>query len=337
MNRKYVSILYKIIIWIAVTIIFSVTGSYFAPVKIALLGAAITATVFIAIALTNELWLFPKYYMTKRSKFIVYNLLITIAFTIIHLLLDIFTTPKELLKNFEHLPIIFPILRSFSMVMLGNFISIATLLSTALKTNAEKEKQLKEEKLGTEIKLLKAQINPHFIFNALNNIYSLTYTKSEMAPESVLKLSEMLRYVFYDCSSDHVKLGAEIDYISNFMAFQQMKSEHDQNIQLNFQNIKKDLDIAPMIFIPFIENAFKYSIIEEYIDAYVKINISTENSSLIFDIKNTMPYQGKALSGNGLGIRNVRQRLDLLYPENYDLKIEDKESTFSVKLKINVL
>lgn len=334
MTKKYVSILYKIIIWIAVTIIFTVTGSYFAPIKIALLGAAITATVFIAIALTNELWLFPKYYMTKRSKFIVYNLLISIAFSIIHLLLDIFTTPKELLKNFEHLPLIFPILRSFSMVMLGNFISIATLLSTALKTNAEKEKQLKEEKLGTEIKLLKAQINPHFIFNALNNIYSLTYTKSETAPESVLKLSEMLRYVFYDCSSDHVKLGAEVDYISNFMAFQQMKSEHDQKIIFNHNGIKTDIDIAPMLFIPFIENSFKYSKIEEYIDAFVKIELISDEKYLIFEITNSIPYQGKTLPGNGLGIKNVRQRLDLLYPDKYELDISESETKFTVKLKI---
>ena len=222
------------------------------------------------------------------------------------------------------------------MVMLGNFISITTLLATALKTNAEREKQLKEEKLGTEIKLLKAQINPHFIFNALNNIYSLTYTKSETAPESVLKLSEMLRYVFYDCSSDHVKLGAEVDYISNFIAFQQMKSEHNQNIIFIHNGIKTDIDIAPMLFIPFIENSFKYSKIEEFIEAYVKISLKTDNQYLVFEIENSIPYEGKIIPGNGVGIGNVRQRLDLLYPNKYKLDINESETKFSVNLKIEM-
>ena len=336
MNKKYISILIKIIIWFAVTIIFFVTGNYFFPIKIALAGAASTATVFIAIAFVNELWLFPKFYMTKRNKFIIYNLFVSIAFTIIHLLMDFYVIPKEHIRDYERMPLIFPILRSFSMVMLGDFISITILLASALKLNAERENQLKEEKLGTEIKLLKAQINPHFFFNALNNIYSLAYTKAKNAPESILKLSEMLRYVFYDCSNDKVKLVAEIEYISNFIAFQQMKSEHEQNIQFIKSCDKADLNIAPMIFIPFIENAFKYSKIEEFIEAYVKITLNNDEQYLIFEIENSIPVERKSLQGNGMGIKNVRQRLDLLYPEKYILDIKENSNMFSVILKIRI-
>lgn len=336
MDKKYTSTVLKLIIWISFTLIFFVTGSYFFPFYIALIGALFSATVFMAILLINEYWLFPKYYMNNRRKFIVINIIVVLVLTSVHLLLDIYFVPKRFTNETQKLPIYFPIIRSFSMVVLGDFISITLLLAMELKTKAENEKLLKEEKLGTEIKLLKAQINPHFIFNALNNIYSLTYTKSETAPESVLKLSEMLRYVFYDCSEDHVKLGAEIEYISNFIAFQQMKSEHKQKIQFDYSGAKTDLDIAPMLFIPFIENAFKYSKVEEYIDAYVQINLIIRDKVLNFNIKNSVPYHGKVFSGNGLGINNVRQRLELLYHNRYKLDIIDKKSTFQIDLKIEM-
>ncbi len=339
-TKTYISNWFKFIIWLSFAVLFLSTGIYFFPFKYALIGALISSCTFLAILIINEYWLFPRYFVEDRRRFILINLVVVILFTGLNFLLDITLTPRELSKFADSpkmdMPIYFPILRSFGMVSMANFISITLLLATELKRKAENEKQLKEEKLGTEIKLLKAQINPHFIFNALNNIYSLTYTKTETAPDSVLKLSEMLRYVFYDCSNDQVKLLGEVDYISNFIAFQQMKSEHEQKIQFDFTEIKKDLDISPMIFIPFIENAFKYSKIEEYKDAYVQIKISTNHNTLIFDIKNTVPNQGKALAGNGLGIKNVKQRLNLLYPDKYYLQIEENESSYSVNLKISV-
>jgi two-component system, LytTR family, sensor kinase len=337
MTKQYTSTLLKAIIWLSFMIAFFATGSYFFPLPIALVTSAISATVFIGTLIINEYWLFPKYYVKTRRKFILYNFIIIVILTIFHLSIEsLFVSEILFPRMAEKMPFFFPIMRSFGMVSLGNFISITILLATELKRKAENEKLLKEEKLGTEIKLLKAQINPHFIFNALNNIYSLTYTKSEMAPESVLKLSEMLRYVFYDCSNDHVKLGAEIEYVSNFIAFQQMKSEHEQAIKFSYEGANKDIDVAPMLFIPFIENSFKYSKIEEYSDAYVKMNLNSDNKYLNLEIENSIPIQGKSLAGNGLGIKNVRQRLDLLYPNKYDLNISENETTYSVNLKIEM-
>jgi len=336
MIRSYTSLVHKSVIWISFTILFFVTGSNFFPLMVALTGALISSSIFLGIFLLNEYWLFPKYYMLNRRRFIWFNFVTTIVLTGIHFVIDIHFTPKELVEHIKELPIYFPILRSFGMISMGNFISITILLATELKRKAENEKLLKEEKLGTEIKLLKAQINPHFTFNALNNIYSLAYTKSDAAPDSILKLSEMMRYVFYDCSNDEVKLGAEVEYISNFIAFQQMKSEHEQSIKFDFSRINKDIDIAPMLFIPFIENAFKYSKVEEYSDAYVKIDLHSDEKYLNFKIENSIPVQGKSLAGNGLGINNVRQRLDLLYPKKYDLNVNENETIHSVNLKIEM-
>ena len=336
MKRIQISLFLKIFIWIAIFLSFYVTGRYFFPNKIAFIGAFTTATIFISIVLINEYWLFPKYYTSNRKRYYVNNLLVSLLLVSIHIIIDRFGIPKDFEDNIKHMPLIFPIIRSFSLIMLGNFISTTILLTNTLKSNAVKEKQLKEEKLGTEIKLLKAQINPHFIFNALNNIFSLTYTKSDNAPDSVLKLSEMLRYVFYDCSNDHVKLMSEVDYISNFIAFQQMKSEHEQNINFAYHDIKEDISIAPMLFIPFIENAFKYSKIEEYTDAYVKVDLKTIGGVLNFQIVNSVPIQGKALAGNGMGIKNVKQRLEILYPDLYELEMKEDEKEYSVNLKITI-
>ena len=340
-TKTYISNWFKFIIWLSFAVLFLSTGIYFFPFKYALIGALISSCTFLSILIVNEYWLFPKYFIEDRRRFILINVVIVFILTGLNFYLDHVLTPRELSKFADtpkmNMPIYFPILRSFGMVSMANFISITLLLATELKRKAENEKLLKEEKLGTELKLLKAQINPHFIFNALNNIYSLTYTKADLAPESVLKLSEMLRYVFYDCSKDQVKLLGEVDYISNFIAFQQMKSEHDQNIQFDFSGIKKDLDISPMLFIPFIENAFKYSKVEEYKDAYVKISLNSNNTFVNFEIENSIPVQGKSLAGNGLGINNVRQRLDLLYPEKYDLSLNENETSYSVNLKIEMI
>lgn len=268
-------------------------------------------------------------------KFILLNALFLIGLSLFHYLLDKWLIqPNNIIEDHSSPPAIFLIIRSLFLFLMANFISITLFLANTVKKQAIREKNLKEEKLGTELKLLKAQINPHFIFNALNNIYALTYTQSEKAPESVLKLSKMLRYVFYDCSKDKVKLKDEILYIENFISFQQMKSEQKQNIEFDYSEAQTEKNIYPMLFIPFIENAFKYSKIEELEDAYIKIKLATENKKLYFRIENTVPETGKSNPGKGMGINNVKQRLEVLYPGKHSLNIEEKDFIFTVTLEI---
>jgi len=145
----------------------------------------------------------------------------------------------------------------------------------------------------------------------------------------------MLRYVFYDCSKDKVKLREEIDYIENFITFQQMKSEFEQHITLDFQEADPDTVIAPMLFTPFIENAFKFSKIEEDPNAFVHIVFKTNNGVLRFLIENSLPPSGKPQAGQGLGIPNVKQRLKVLYPRRHELNIDEKNQKFTVRLKIH--
>lgn len=212
-------------------------------------------------------------------------------------------------------------------------VSLIFSLIRKVQDQESKEKQLSKEKSDTEIQLLKAQINPHFIFNSMNNIYSLAYSKSDQAPEAILKLSEMLRYVYYDCNRDEVTLGAELEYIRNYIAFQQMKSPHKQDIILDADGIDESFRIAPMLFIPFVENSFKYSKIEDLKEAQVIIMLTTEESKLSFKITNTHPENGK-IPGSGMGIENVRNRLELTYPGKSSLEITDENNLFEVEMKI---
>ena len=332
------SILHKLLVGIGISLIIFLSTNHLFPFQYALYSGLITAALIIILFLINDYYLFPNFFFRKnRTKYILYSALFILGITAIHLIIErIFIVPHRIYQPPDKLPFIFPVMRSFFIFLMVHFISITIQMAGTIKEQATREKNLKEEKLGTELKLLKAQINPHFIFNALNNIYSLTYSQSEKAPESVLKLSEMLRYVFYDCSKDTVKLKDEIAYIENFIAFQQMKSEHKQDIQLDYSNAGLELQISPMLFIPFIENAFKYSKIEEYTEAYIKIKLMTSNGKISFFIENSIPEEGKPMPGKGLGIQNVRQRLKVLYPGLHDLNIKETHNKFTVNLEIQV-
>ena len=216
-------------------------------------------------------------------------------------------------------------------------------LSTAFKTSQialrrEKEaSDLKGENLNSELKFLRSQINPHFLFNALNNIYSLSILKSEKTPETILKLSDMLRYIIYDCNAEKVPLTKELNYIDNYISLQKLKMENMDNVKVDFTKAQGDFLIAPMILIPFIENSFKHSSIEDQKNSWISMTLSTENDELNFHITNSLPAKIQSLdSASGIGLENVRRRLQLIYPGKHTLDVTLKELEFSVALRITL-
>jgi two-component system LytT family sensor kinase len=309
--------------------------SNFLPFNVALMFAGLNMILGMSAFYLNSLWIFPHFFEKRRfALYLLLNLVLLVLLSHIFFKVDAF-----LFVNFtteplhDNIPQWLPYFRIFFMLIFISFISLIFSLIRKVQVQDVTEKQLSKEKSDTEIQLLKAQINPHFIFNSMNNIYSLAYSKSDQAPEAILKLSEMLRYVYYDCNRDEVTLGAELDYIRNYMAFQQMKSPHEQNIVLESDGIDENFRIAPMLFIPFVENSFKYSKIEELLDARVEIKIATEDNKLCFRITNTHPENGKS-PGSGMGIENVRNRLALTYPGTSSLEFKDENNTFEVVMKI---
>jgi sensor histidine kinase YesM len=195
-------------------------------------------------------------------------------------------------------------------------------------------KQADKERLKAELSYFKAQINPHFLFNTLNTIYSLAIQKADNTPEAVVKLSGMMRYVITDASNDFVPLEKEISYISDYIALQKIRFGDTVKVDFNADGLAAGPDIAPLILIPFIENAFKFGVNPEK-DSIIGIKITLSGQELHMKVVNKkVNDQSKTEPGGGLGISNARHRLDLLYPEKYRLLISDKESDYTVDLYI---
>ncbi len=210
-------------------------------------------------------------------------------------------------------------------------------IATFARSKEKEMAQLKSEKLEAEMKFLKSQINPHFLFNALNNIYTLSVIKSDNTPDNLLKLSRMLRYMLYDCKEDRVPLKKELEYIDNFVDLNKLKDSAGLNIELNLDRSQPELLVAPLIFIPFIENAFKHSKIEDLENGWISINLKIQDKKLLFNVKNSIPKSNSPKDKiGGIGLKNVKRQLELLYPQKHNLTITQTDNTFDISLKIDL-
>ena len=200
--------------------------------------------------------------------------------------------------------------------------------------------RLKSEKLDMELRYLKSQINPHFLFNALNNIYSMVYTHDDNAADGVLKLSEMLRYVLVDCQTDMISLGKELHYIENFIDFQLMRMAGSRDVKLEKDIEDEGFMIAPMLLQPIIENCFKYSRLETHPEGHVHIRIQQSVDGFCFVAENSVAPNNMPKVGNGeerksgIGQKNVQQRLMLHYGESYKFDIQKEKEIYKVKIEL---
>ena len=203
---------------------------------------------------------------------------------------------------------------------------------------ARKISRLEQEKLNTELRMLKSQLNPHFLFNSLNNLYALTLEDDPRISEAILQLSGSLRYVLYEADTGSVELEKELEFIRNYVALQSLRSPEDAEIQLSLPPYCEGERIAPLIFLPFIENAFKHGLKGDVRAPYVLISFSLENQQLTFRVENNFGKPAadlpKGESEGGVGIANARRRLELLYPGRHQLRITPKTESFVVTLEI---
>ncbi len=200
--------------------------------------------------------------------------------------------------------------------------------------NNKKQKELEKEKIASELAFLKSQINPHFLFNTLNDIYSLTYHKSPTAPNAILKLSELLRYMLKESDGKFADLQREIDYLKNVIELNQIGQKGAAYVDFDIKGEIHKQQIAPLILISFVENAFKHGVINNPEDP-VKIKIEINYEQLIFMVENLKNEDHKDPT-SGIGLNNVRRRLDLIYPEKHTLAIKEDNHYFMVSLKIEL-
>jgi sensor histidine kinase YesM len=208
----------------------------------------------------------------------------------------------------------------------------------------EKERLAKVlEKLNaeTELKYLKSQINPHFLFNSLNSIYALSLQKSDFTPDLILKLSDILRYLLYEGSEKKVSLTQELKYLWSYLELEKVRHGERMDLQIEVQGESDTCEIAPMLLIPFVENSFKHGLGKDRSNGFVKVLVVTHDDDLHFEIANSKPSQGSEISQQsgyqgGIGLINVKKRLNLLYPNQHALEVTSTETEFKVSLDIKL-
>lgn len=199
----------------------------------------------------------------------------------------------------------------------------------------ETRQEITKQQLQTELSLLKSQVNPHFLFNTLNSIYSLSVTNSEKTSDAVMKLSRIMRYTLEESKNDEVPLGDEIEFIRSYIDLQKIRLTDMVRIDFTTDGIADNVIIAPLLFIPFIENAFKYGISTHH-PSHIIITIAIQHNELIFTCVNDQVPVSHKHESTGTGIVNTRRRLELLYPGKHTLSIESNTRQYNVLLRLNL-
>ena len=227
------------------------------------------------------------------------------------------------------------------------FIFVYTALTSLLKLSKgwfmlmQAEQQLmavRQEKTETELKALRSQINPHFLFNSLNNIYSLAMGQSKKTPEAILKLSGLMRYMLYESNEETVPLKRELHFLDNYIELQKLRSDRRSRIEYSREGDPAGKRIAPLLFLPFVENGFKHGIKGDPSGGYVTIRLAIEDRNVDLYVENNKGRVDRVEKDefNGIGLNNVKRRLDLIYPGKHELDIEESDEKFRIRIKLDL-
>ena len=278
--------------------------------------------------------LVPAYLLTNRLFFFV-------AFSVISIIINI---ELLFLLRFELACVDCHLFENESVVnqLIADFASTSFVVGAAIGANIMrrfvrsqiKVRKLETDKLESELNFLKTQINPHLLFNSLNNIYVQTRKRPDEAGESVLLLSDLMRYQLYDCAKEKVNLSDEIEYLKNYLRLDKLRKSNTK-VHFRVEGDPKHIKVAPFLFIPFVENAVTHGISSSD-QSFISIDFDVNGSTIDFSITNSKPrLPNKKLNG-GIGLANVKRRLELLYPNLHNLRVENKKEEFDVSLSINL-
>lgn len=282
-------------------------------------------------------FLFDRFVLSgKPSGYIIYVIIITFSFGAIFSLS--YLVRNELLRTFSlfERPIeVRDVIRSAMWFFLVLFAGIGVKLTELWRQAERRARDIENEHLRTELSFLHMQINPHFLFNSLNTIYGLSLKKSDNAPKAVLKLSQLLRYMIEETGHNTVPLDQEVTYLHNFIELQKMRSGPSLTVSFEVEGDINGANIAPMLLLPFVENAFKYGL-NNSLESPIHISLRVSKEQIAFSVSNKK-FENMERHSSGIGIPNVQRRLELLYPGKHILTIEDAADTYLVKLIITLI
>ncbi|CAN5369086.1 histidine kinase [soil metagenome] len=329
-----------LLLWIILTVCFCLFNSSFE--KYAILIQATNSLLFTSgFYFSYEFLIKRLLYKGKVAQFIVSYLLAIVCLSIISLVLVyqiyILQENKFYVENYWKEPVF----------LTSNLLLILLVTSTLLSFRFFRDKMetqllfenLEKEKISTELSFLKAQINPHFLFNSLNSILFQIDKSNKDARDTLLKFSEMLRYQLYECNDNEIEIEKEIRYLRNYIGIQLLRKSKQYNCEVTISDSVKNFKIAPLMLIPFIENAFKY--VSHHTDRINHISITMDYHKNEFHFNCTNDREQKiaeqVIENKGIGLLNLKRRLQLLYENRHELIIAENDYEFSISLKVNIL
>ncbi len=339
---------WHILFWVFILLVGTATVyPYYQNVKLAFINRAIFLPVWLVATYVNWLFLMPRYLDTRRFGTYI-GLLLAVLFVL--------TIIQRVLFLFWFFPFFFggqrpcchiwqQVFHPGSFSQFAAFIALPVLCSIGIYLlrkwylESYKAKQIIAQQQAAELNYLKAQINPHFLFNVLNNIYGLSLEESKKVPNLILKLSDILSYSLYEASVDSIALEKEVKLIEDFIDLE--RERYENRVQVHFEQdaaLDRQLEIAPLLLIPLVENAFKHGVMQATEALPISIFLGQKEGRLIFEVKNKMPEAGYELptKKRGLGLKNLKRRLDLLYPEKYSLEAAPDGKLFRATLKLEL-
>lgn len=338
--------LYHVLFWLCYFLINTLRwGHYFDDYVYSLESNLVEFPLHIALVYFTLYYLMPKFLPKKTGHFISLLFIATLVITFIRIVLTYELVTTEVFKESGRDEELF----GFNYIAAAFFGEIYVLgIAAAIKITIDwvkfknKASALQKSQLETELAYLKSQIQPHFFFNTLNNLYSLTLDKSDRAPETVIKLSELMSYVIYDSAKSMVPLEDEVSHIQNYIDLERLRFGSRLDLNFSLQGNISNIEVPPLLFIPFIENAFKHGTSTRKKHIPISISFSIKMNELLFICENEISGEEQVheklirKTDYGIGLKNTERRLNLRYENDYYLKVTDDEGIYKVVLKLPI-
>lgn len=303
--------------------------------------------------ITDSLYLFNKIAITyftvyfllyhlllnKRFKeFVLYFFISAAATILLRQAITVYVIFPYNLYPLSSVPILFDWVQLFkSIIYIYPVVMLATLIMLTRSWYFEQKNKylLINEKLKSELKYLKEQLHPHFLFNTINNIYSLSLEKSENTPDALLKLSDLLHFMLYECNSDKITLKKEVEILENYIELEKIRYSERLTITFTKQGDLNNAFVPPLLYLPLVENAFKHGASNSLHETWINVELFVKNDYIHFKVENSNDLDMEKKNKSGIGLSNLRKRLDIIYKSDYELKIINNPDSHVAELKIS--
>lgn len=352
-KKSVLPVILHVLVWLVLIILPQIIiDRYWGNNNFIAWGFYFSAAIYGIIFYLNYLWLVPRFYLqNKKSYYFILAFVAIVCLYFVYILINqnIIHNPErdkafaEVMKKLAERKVIpRPPFRQLQVYYFALISTIVTGFSVGLRVmeqhsaSEKRQKELEKEKLNSELAFLKNQVSPHFFFNTLNNIYALIEVNSKDAQEAVLKLSKLMRYLLYESEQGLTGLDNEINFMNHYIDLMKLRLSPKVELQVDLPSENTNKKVPPLLFIPFIENAFKHGI--SYREkSFIHISLTIENGEIAFKCKNSLGKQSEEKpveNHSGIGLENVKKRLNLLFPGKHKLDINQTKNEYSVNLEI---